>query len=280
MPAFLERSRRGALPAISPPTRRGQTSSITPANVAYNIHERGKSPHALPSWSTTISTESTTAPEYYPHEPLTDETAPNEPLSAEPLTAETAPNETLSAETLSETPPAETPPAETPPVAAIAPAAWYRRRTTKVIGATAVAGALVLGGAFAYSHAPEYAVAKAMDNVGTLPVGGTLTIDEKGSPEFTFGATQDAFSFGATYQDSTVELVTTEDVAAFRVQLGGEDRPSESDLAMLDSMAPGLDQVLSGRWVSVDVSGDSALAKELARTGAKTEPDPEVQAAV
>ncbi|MGB8020599.1 MAG: hypothetical protein WCF04_05180 [Candidatus Nanopelagicales bacterium] len=116
--------------------------------------------------------------------------------------------------------------------------------------------------------------------MGALPVGGTLTIDEMGAPEFTFGVTQEELSLGATNGESTVEVVAADDTVSFRVQLGEEDEPSASDLAMIDSFAPGLTPVLAGKWVSIDVSEDSALAKELAKSGSTTEVDPEMEAAV
>lgn len=150
-----------------------------------------------------------------------------------------------------------------------------------MIGTTTLAAAMVLGGTAAYSYAPAYAVSQAVENMGALPVGGTLTIDEKGAPEFTFGVTQDAFSLSATDGDSTVDVVAAEDTVSWRIQLSEEDQPSASDLAMIDSFAPGLTPVVSGKWVSIDVSEDSALAKELAKTGTTTtEVDPAMEAAV
>jgi hypothetical protein len=160
---------------------------------------------------------------------------------------------------------------------------WYRRRASQVaIAGTAAAGLVVAGLAMGTTAtadvAPADAVAEAAENLRQLPTGVTITGTDEMPGEVTIVRTDDGvqISLLAPEQDASVGMALVADRLFLRVSSSELAGFTSNPLAVGAAAAfPSLAALLDGKWVSLDVSPDSALLAELQELGASQLADPD-----
>jgi hypothetical protein len=167
-----------------------------------------------------------------------------------------------------------------PPVHSPARAPWYRRRGPQAgivgIAATGLALAgLSLGSAASANVDPEQAFAEALDNLDELPTSITITGQEMPG-EVTLTRTEDgaSVSVSAPERGAAFDVALLDDRLYLRAQGEQVDALSGGPAALLSGL-PSFNALLTGQWVSIDVSGDSQVLAALKDLGAGQIADPE-----
>ncbi len=157
---------------------------------------------------------------------------------------------------------------------------WYRRRVTKVTAAGVATAGLVVGGFGVYAAAndamePAQAIESAFENLAEEPVAVTVTSADDKDSALTLIHTDAGMQVSVDSPQGAVEAVVRTGEQRLYLRVDMDEVGAMADDPFVGPMLGGfssVDSLISGDWVSVDVSQDSKVLAALTE-GASTAAD-------